>query len=113
MLNFILEAGLTTSWLVSFKALEKYQINTFQTTVINYWVCVLTGWISFGSEGLKSEHLSSATLWGFAVYLGGLFIGTFLLIAYTSQRMSVTISSLASKVSLVIPVLLGLCYIEE
>lgn len=113
MLNFVLTAFLTTSWLVSFKALDKFGINTFQTTLVNYWVCVLTGLISFGLGTLSNEFIYSGTLWAFAIYLGSLFIGTFLLIAYTSQRLSVTLATLASKVSLVIPVIFSLWYLEQ
>jgi drug/metabolite transporter (DMT)-like permease len=58
-------------------------------------------------EPLKLVSKGDPWLW-MAVFLGFIFIAVFYLMALTTQRLSVTVSSIAAKMSLAIPVLFSL-----
>lgn len=102
---FLLGSILFSAWLnVVFKLCERFGIDTFQTIVFNYGVCVLTGWMMSPPE---SFTLPVATnIW--AAVLGAGFILTFNLTALTVKQNGVATATVATKVSLVIPVIFSL-----
>jgi len=90
-----------------FKAFEQNRVNTFNAIVINYWTCVLMGLIVLqGNIELPNALPIWEQTWiGFALFLGAIFIGGFYLIALTTQQNGVTTATIASKMSLVLPVI--------
>jgi drug/metabolite transporter (DMT)-like permease len=95
-----------------FKVFEKYGVNTFQAIVGNYVSCVLVG-----NYFLEKPILFTAFyLQPWFVYtciLGVLFISVFYYIALTAQRIGVSVSMVAAKLSVVIPVLLAVFFHHE
>ncbi len=91
-----------------FRAFSHYHIPTFQAIVINYLVCVLTGILFLGNVSFVSLITIDEPWVVIALVLGAIFIGTFYLMALTTQVLGVTVSSIASKMSLVIPVIISL-----
>jgi drug/metabolite transporter (DMT)-like permease len=90
-----------------FHLFPKYRIDTFQAIVVNYTVCVITGVVFIGS--FEPVLISEFRPWMLiAIILGGIFIGTFYLMAITTQRYGISVSSIASKMSLAIPVVFAL-----
>jgi len=91
-----------------FRLYPRYDVDTFQAIVINYITCVFTGVIFIG-DPLFFRSLSINDTWIIISFLlGGVFIGSFYLMALTTQRFSMTVSSVASKISLAIPVIFAL-----
>lgn len=91
-----------------FRLYPRYGVDTFQAIVINYITCVFTGVIFIG-DPLFFRSLSINDTWIIiSLLLGGVFIGSFYLMALTTQRFSMTVSSVASKISLAIPVIFAL-----
>jgi len=83
-------------------------VNTFEAIVVNYSVCVLTGILYVGPSEFWDSTDFSAT-WAHAAFgLGVVFLATFYLIARTTTQYSVTVSTIANKMSLAIPVLFSL-----
>lgn len=106
MLNFIITSVLTATWILCFRSFKSLNINTLQAVVVNYWICVLTGVISFG---LYAEVTNFDKPWLiYANILGTLFFITFYQMARTTQIIGVTATTVAAKISLVIPVLFAL-----
>ena len=106
---YLLISVLLNVWLfLSFRSFPRFGINTLPAVTINYLVCVVTGllyqgrWDMFG----RIEWGASSTL--FALPMGILFILAFYLGAITSQRMGISVSSVASKMSMVLPMLFSL-----
>jgi uncharacterized membrane protein len=91
-----------------FRLFMRYQINTFHAIAVNYLVCVITGSIFMGTEAWENVFQGNTTWIYIGLILGGIFIGTFYLMARTTQIFSMTVSSIATKMSLVIPVLFSL-----
>jgi drug/metabolite transporter (DMT)-like permease len=91
-----------------FRAFSHYNIPTFQAIVFNYLACVLTGTLFLGNVQFVSSITFDQPWVLIALGLGAIFIGTFYLMALTTQKLGVTVSSIASKMSLVIPVVISL-----
>ena len=93
--------------MVIFKYLEKYQVNTFMAITINYIVANILGvYISGNILGLDELV---AQPWALnAAIIGTTFIVLFYLIALTAQKMGVTVSTIANKMSVVIPVIFAI-----
>ena len=106
MLYFVLGVFCTSSIFLLFKAFSHFRITTFPAIIVNYLVCVLTGLLFLGEELRVFQELSWQTPWLLmALGLGVMFIGTFYLMSLAAQQVSVAASSIATKISLLIPVL--------
>lgn len=99
LLSIILSV-LTVSF---FKLFERYQVNTFQAILVNYVTCILIG------NMLSTDTILFQPFWRepwfvYALVLGFVFISVFYAIGLTSQQMGVSVSMVAAKLSVVIPV---------
>lgn len=90
-----------------FKMFTRLHVNTLPAIVINYFVCVITGVIFIGDTQLLTKLDISATWVILALALGTIFTGTFNLMAITTQQLGITVATVASKMSLVIPVVMS------
>ncbi|MCF2498050.1 hypothetical protein [Dyadobacter chenhuakuii] len=108
MLYFLLSVLFTVALYLIMRAFPRYKVHSFHAVVFNYYACVLTGLVLTPDLGLFRNVIwnSEGTLVTLA--LGGMFVVTFMLIGLTAQKVSVTATSLAGNMSLVIPVLFGL-----
>lgn len=98
---------LTSSFFIFFKCFEVFKLDTFQAIVFNYMTCALVG-IAF-SGGVDVAYFKQDVSWvPYAIGLGGLFISSFFLMAKTAQEVSITVSTVASKMSMIIPAGLSL-----
>lgn len=112
MINLLLSIISSTVILTLFKAFGKFKVNTFQAIVVNYIVAASCGFFSYG-----------ATIWPDlpwfkpwfipAVFLGVLFISIFNLMALTAQRLGLSVVSVATKMSVALPILFGFLYYKE
>jgi len=97
---------------VIFKLFPKYDIDTLQAIVANYCVCVVTGCISIGHSPFTTVALHSDWL-PWAVGMGCAFICIFNLLAFSTRVDGITTTIIASKLSLVIPVIFSLIVYKE
>ena len=93
--------------LVNFRLHPKYNIDTTQAIIFNYWVCVLLAWFLLPAG--KSFVMDwSAEITYYALLLGLGFIIVFMLSGASTLESGITVTSLANNMSLVIPVLFNL-----
>lgn len=103
---------LTGYLILSFKALERWNINTFHAIVFNYITCVITGILI--NTGFPVPALSLSNGWLiWAVVMGSTFILLFNMIAFTAQKVGVAVASVANKLSMVIPFAFAMYYYHE
>ncbi len=102
----------SSSLTLLFKVVERYRISNLQAIVFNYFTCVVTGLLMDGSFKLNSA-VAGEGWFSWSVLMGLMFITTFNLIAYTVQKMGVAITSVANKLSLVIPFLFSIYLYNE
>lgn len=103
LLLSILFSTLTVSF---FKIFERKGVHTNQAIVFNYLMCCLVG-AGISGEVFPVQKVISSSWLPYAVLLGFLFILIFRLIAQTAQRVSVSASMVAAKLSVVIPVIVA------
>jgi drug/metabolite transporter (DMT)-like permease len=102
-LIYLLGSIILTSYLtLSFKVVERFNIPVFQAIVFNYLTCVVTGSVVNGAFPLSGESVQQPWF-KWALAMGSLFICLFNVIGYTTQKLGVTVASVANRLSLVIP----------
>jgi len=112
MIYLILSIIFSVLLLINFRIYPKYQISTFQAIAFNYPVCFLTGLALMPKE--QRFELNFAEDWPiYALLLGVGFIITFILSGVSTQKMGITVTSLANNISLVIPVLFSLFVLKN
>ncbi|MDX1902806.1 MAG: hypothetical protein SFU27_01505 [Thermonemataceae bacterium] len=110
---FIVGVSLSASLFLIFRTFNRLGIDTFQAIVVNYWTCVLTA-LFYTQDITALQSISWEHLWvKVPLGLGILFISTFYLMGFVAQNISVSASSVAAKISLIIPVLVNLLFISE
>jgi drug/metabolite transporter (DMT)-like permease len=97
---------------VIFKLFSTYKINTFYAIVTNYFIACLVGLFFYKGEVIISDIPTKSWFLG-TILLGILFILVFNLMATTAQKVGVSVASVATKMSLVIPVLFGVFWYQE
>lgn len=108
MIYIIVTIALTSSFFILFRYFALYKLNSFHAIVTNYVVCVITG-IIFTSPLSGITNLSVTLPWvPLGLFIGLLFLLTFNLMSLTVNKVSVTVSGIANKTSLVIPVVASL-----
>ena len=112
MIYFTIGVCLSVSLFVIFRGFNQFKVNMLQAIVSNYFVCIITGFIFIGDFGVVNKISLDKTWVQIAMGMGFVFISTFYLMGYTAQKVSVTASSLSSKISLIIPVLFSLLYLN-
>lgn len=93
---------------MAFRGFSHFKVNTFPAIIINYLVCVITGVIYSGPQNVVSRIDPNANWFLFAGFLGIIFVTTFFLMARTTQLRGVAVATVASKMSLAIPVVFSL-----
>ncbi len=112
MIFIILSVVQSTLILIVFKLFDRYRIDNLQALVANYITAGVFGLIL--SFRLASPQGIIHNNWlGYAVFLGFLFIGTFFCFALSSQKVGIALTSVTSKMSVVIPVILSIFLFSE
>lgn len=86
-----------------FKLFERYHADTFQAIWFNYITCIVIGNLDSVSPVILSPFYAEAWF-PYAGLLGFVFISVFYSIGLVSQKMGVSTSMVAAKLSVVIPV---------
>jgi drug/metabolite transporter (DMT)-like permease len=107
MLYLVLSILFSVLLLVNFRIFPKFNISTFQAIAFNYPVCFITGLLLMPDGQSFRLDLSQNWTW-YSLALGVGFIITFILSGLATQKIGMTITSMANNVSLVIPVLFSL-----
>lgn len=95
-----------------FKVFPKYKVDALQAIVFNYCTCVVTGSIFMGSFPVGAGSLQQPWL-PWAMLMGCCFISIFNLIGYCTRKDGITTTTIANKLSMVIPVLFSIVLYHE
>lgn len=113
MIDLALSVLSSTLIFVAFKLFDVYKVQTLYAIITNYVVACLVGLFLYEGNVDVAQLASTSWYWG-PIALGVLFITIFNLMAKSTQVSGVTVTSVATKMSLVIPVVVGvLIYKEE
>lgn len=112
MLYIVITVVLNVIISVLFKLFPRYKIDALQAIVVNYFVCVITGSLFIGQIPFNSVTVHASWV-PWALVLGGAFITLFNLIAYNTRTYGITTTTIANKLSLVIPVIFSYVLYRE
>ena len=112
MIYLLLSILASTIIFIIFKLFEKFQINIFQAIVVNYCIAFTTGILSYNGT-ITISQLPNLDWFYNTLILGALFIIVFNLMGVTTQKNGLSVVSVATKMSVVVPVLFGLLYYNE
>ncbi|MCA0133060.1 EamA/RhaT family transporter [Winogradskyella alexanderae] len=102
----------STGIFVFFKLFKKYDVNTLQAIVVNYITAFICGITLYDGLINLGEIINSSWFYG-AVGLGFLFILIFNVMALTAQTNGLSVASVASKMSVIIPIVFGIIVFKE
>lgn len=109
MIYLVLSILSSTSLFVIFKVVGRYGIKNFDIIIINYIVAAVLGF-SISSYSSEIFPLYTNSWFPYAVIIGILFVIGFVLIGLSSQKVGIAITTVASKMSVIIPIAFSLVY---
>lgn len=112
MIYVFLTVSISVSLLIVFKAFEKFKVNTLYAIILNYLFAGLTG-IVFLKFQTGELLFYKSDAWHITLPMGILFISVFYAISQTAQKISISIASVANKMSVILPVLFSLIVLNE
>lgn len=112
MFILILAVLLYVSIFVVFKFFAKFKVGNQSAIDINYFIASITGYLAFGGFSNFSRIINSEWLI-FAFIISILFVLVFNLFAVCTQKISVTMTAMSSRMSVIVPVFVLLIIFQE
>ena len=112
MMILFLSILTSCSLTIIFKLFQKYEVQNFLAIVVNYITAALVCFTISG-ETIDLIILSQQAWFPYALLIGLLFISLFNLVAFSAQRVGIAITSVATKISLCIPVLFSYYFFDD
>lgn len=112
MIFIILNILINTVLFIIFKLFTKFKVNTFHAIVINYCIAFTFAFSQTNANYSLVEIPKQDWFYG-AIILGFLFITIFNVLASTIQKLGISVVAVASKMSVIIPILFGLVIYKE
>lgn len=112
MIYLILAIIFSTGVFVAMRLFERLKLDNHQALMWNYVFAASTGFLVCKSFDTLPE-LVAEPWFGLSILTGFWFIFTYLLMTASTQRSGVTVTSLSSKISVVLPILAGVIFFSE
>ena len=115
MINLIITITTFSAMVMLFKYFDKIGVNNFTAITFNYFTAGILALFSYRIENSIIELKSNVNLNLLicSLIVGVLFVITFNLYAFTAQKIGITLSTIANKMSMIIPILIGLILFKE
>lgn len=101
----------SSSIFILFRFTKKFNVKLIPLITINYLTACVWGVLITSRDDVTL--LSVSALFPYAIILGTMFIAMFWLIGLSSRKTGITVTTLASKMSLIFPVTLSLLLFQE
>ena len=112
MVYLILAILISTSIVITFRLFSRFKIDNLQAITTNYLVAALLGFI-IHPDVFSLSYIPGKPWFLFSCIIGITFILTFFLFALSAQKVGVAVTSVTSKMSVVIPVTVGIIAYAE
>ena len=115
MIDIVYTTITFSSMLVLFKYFGKYGVNNLQAIIVNYFTAGTLSLIVAYKNDIKISlpDIIYSTYIIPSLIIGFLFIVTFNLLAFGTQKIGIAISTVANKMSMIIPVIIGISLFSE
>jgi len=98
--------------IIIFKMFEKYNINILQALIFNYMTAGMCSYFFLESD-FSLEYIFSSGWLFHAIVIGTLFIVVFVFYGFGTQKVGISITTVANKMSLIIPVFAAIILYED
>lgn len=112
MIYIVLSILFSSVLFVIFKFFGKFKVNSLQAIIFNYLTACIVGFSVYGKP-LSVLELSSFNWFYYTLGLGLVFISVFYVMAITTQKNGLSVVAVSSKMSVVIPILVGVFLYNE
>ena len=112
MIFLILSILFSTGLFVIFKYFGIYKIDVLKAIFVNYIVAFSMGFF-FAERQIPISEIYLQPWFSGALFLGALFVSIFFVMAMTAQKNGVSVTSIAGKMSVVVPVIFGIILYNE
>lgn len=109
MISLTLTILFTVSLFIFFKEFDKRNINTHQAITFNYFTAAVLATLLYNNPLFLTDIINVSWVYH-TIALGMFFVVMFNVMAKTTQKLGISIASIASKMSLVIPVIAALFF---
>ncbi len=113
MIYLLASVFCSTLLIVVLKMFPKYKVVSLLGIVVNYLTCVLFGIALDGVPFSSLLEIPNYSWFPIAIGLGFLFIVIFNLSAKSSQLLGIGITSMAMKLALIVPIIIGIFFYKE
>jgi len=97
---------------ITFKVTERFKTNLIKLITVNYLVGAILGF-SFNRHPISILNALTSDWLPYALLIGFSFILMFFLIGYSTRLSGVAVTTIAGKMSMVIPILFSILYFSE
>jgi drug/metabolite transporter (DMT)-like permease len=112
MIDLVLGIFFFNIILVLFKLFDRYKVDNLQAIVVNYIVAAFLGLVTSGIENPIDYIISSEWVF-YAVSIGVFFVIVFNFLATAAQKVGIAISTVANKMSVIIPVIFAFIVFKD
>ncbi len=112
MLYLVATILLNTLIFTLFKLFSRFKVDILQALAVNYLTCVVTAAVILKGFPVGSESVNQPWF-PWSLLMGGMFITLFCLMAWRTHEDGMTTTTVANKLSMVIPVLFSIWLYDE
>ena len=112
MISIVYTVLLFNVLIILFKLFEKYNVDNLQALIINYASCAILSSLLITTKFSLIEIAYKEWI-THSLVLGSLFIIVFYIYAYAVQKIGIIISTLFSRMSLIIPIIAAVLFYEN
>jgi drug/metabolite transporter (DMT)-like permease len=109
MLFLLLSILSSTGIFLIFRLIEKRGVSNFPVIVINYVTAAIFGF-ALNSREAEGPGQFPTAFYGLAILIGVLFILMFFVVARSSQKAGMAVTTIAGKMSVIFPILFSIAY---
>lgn len=111
-MNLLLSILFSSFLFILFKAFDRYKVTTLVAVVVNYAVASLLSFVIDGNY-YSFQDLVKYDWFPLANGLGLIFVSLFLIMAYSSQVIGVSTTTIANKITFIFPTAIGILWFNE
>ena len=114
MIQLVFSILSSTAILILFKTIERLKIDIFHVIIINYAIAFSMGLLlNKGMFDVKGPVFGQTSWIYLSALIGVGLIGMFFIIGISTQRAGISVTSIAGRISVVIPMLFSILYYNE
>ncbi len=112
MIYLLLSILSSTVIFATFKVTERFKTQLIKLITVNYLVAAILGF-SLNRHPISILHIITSGWFPYALLIGFSFVVMFFLIGYSTRHSGVAVTTIAGKLSMVIPILFSILYFSE